>query len=93
MIRDRWIYQKRNATIPWAVYLIATDDRLTNKTKFVAYSIYSEEIGNGYNSLDAIDVIPELVLPEIETAICDFASSYNAEDHAQLERELGEFIK
>lgn len=91
MIRDKWIYQKRQVDTPWAVYLVANDDRITKRTQDIAYTVYSEEIGNEYNALDAIDVAPHMALSELETAICGFAEFDNA-DHCQLVVELENFI-
>lgn len=91
MIRDKWIYQKRQVATPWAVYLVANDDRITKRTQDIAYTIYSEEIGNDYNAIDAIDVSPNMTLNELETAISDFTEFDNT-DHKQLELELKSFI-
>lgn len=92
MIRDKWIYQKRQVKTPWAVYLIANDDRITKRTQDIAYTVYSEEIGNEFNALDAIDVAPIAALAELEETICNFAETYTTEDHCQLVVELENFI-
>lgn len=92
MIRDKWIYQKRQVATPWAVYLVANDDRITKRTQDLAYTVYSEEIGNEFNALDAIGVAPNMALNELETAIAGFANSYCSDDHIQLENELQSFI-
>jgi hypothetical protein len=92
MIRDKWIYQKRQVATPWAVYLVANDDRITKRTKDVAYTVYSEEIGNEYDALNAIDVVPNMALIELEMTISRF-TEFDDADHEQLASELESFIR
>lgn len=88
MIRDYWIFQQRETSVPWALYVVK---EYSNPQRFettcLDVCIYSEDIPNNEHSLtfvcwqfDSIDGY----IDELEKHISTF-SDFVQEDRLQLE--------
>ena len=46
MIKDYWIYQEREVTTPWAIYIVKEYDPRHPETASLDYVLYHEDIPN-----------------------------------------------
>lgn len=50
MIRDYWIYQKRDVQTPWALYVVKEFDRRNPSATVIDYTLYHEDIDSATHS-------------------------------------------
>lgn len=79
-IRDYWVYQKRQADAPWAIYVVKEFDRRKGmNATALDWTIYSENIENSAHSKSRVGVhaetldgyVNELVADLIEISVVD----------------------
>ena len=92
MIKDYWIYQKRDVPVPWALYVIK-EYNPGDKFKDVVLdvTIYSEQIENNDHMLSFLNwhypTISSYV-SRFANEIAKFGGEFNPDDAAFVEQEL-----
>ena len=90
-IRDYWIYQKRNVTTPWALYVVKEFDKRGDYKASITidYTFYHEDVpkptrsfsvvGLHYDTIKAYaDAITAEIVPYCEVDYQDYQQIYNA---------------
>ena len=95
MIRDFWVYQKRKAKTPWAIYIVKEfDNPQTLDTTCLDITIYSEDIVNDDHAWSFVcwhfDDIQGYV-DELQWMISQF-TEFNADDYKQLSEEISKIM-
>lgn len=95
MIRDYWIYQKRNVAVPWAIYVVKEYTRQKSwDTTYLDVTIYSEDIPTETHSVSFVGwQSPKIAgyVDMIAEQISGFAE-FNEYDRQQLEDALLDII-
>lgn len=95
MIRDYWIYQKRQSeTHQWAVYVVKEWQRGFPEATVLDFTIYSEDIGNATNSLSFVGWHYASVVGyvnELITVMLEY-TDIHAQDKEQLETEISRIL-
>lgn len=90
-IRDYWIYQDRNVTKPWALYVVKQYDKRHPETTTLDYTLYHENIEEPTNAFSRVGVFYSYVGDYVNTIVIDilsFGIEFENPDYAQLEREV-----
>lgn len=95
MIKDYWIYQEREVTTPWAIYVVKEYNPRYPETASLDYVLYHEDIPNDSHSESYVDIWYEGVrgyVNEIVSAIAAY-STVNFDDKMQLAKAITEILK
>ena len=90
MIRDYWVYQKRAAVHPWALYIVKEFYRNRLVLPVLDVTFYSEDIDTPTNSKSIVNVRGsnvETYVNALAAEISDFSTVTN-EDLQQLRKSL-----
>lgn len=91
MIKDYWIYQKRNVTYPWSLYVVKEyDANQPTKYDVLDYTFYSELVDNKTKSVSKVGLNYQTLDDYVED-ITDTIKRFmevTREDYEQLAREL-----
>ena len=91
MIKDYWVYQKRNVAYPWCLYIVKEYD-INQPTKYdvLDYTFYSELVNNKTKSVSKVGLNYQTLDDYVED-IADTIKRFTEvtrEDYEQLAREL-----
>lgn len=91
MIKDYWIYQKRNVQVPWSLYVVKEYDvNQPSDYDVLDYTLYSEFIDNKTKSVSKVGLNYQTLDDYVED-IADTIKRFTKvtrEDYEQLAREL-----
>ena len=91
MIKDYWIYQKRNVQVPWSLYIVKEYDvNRPSEYDVLDYTLYSEFIDNKARSVSKVGLNYRTLDDYVED-IADTIKRFTEvtrEDYEQLAREL-----
>jgi hypothetical protein len=91
MIKDYWIYQKRNVQVPWSLYVVKEYDvNQPSDYDVLDYTFYSELIDNKAKSVSKVGLNYQTLDDYVED-IADTIKRFTKvtrEDYEQLAREL-----
>jgi len=90
VIRDYWVYQKRAAAHPWALYIVKEFDK-RDILPVLDVTFYSEEIQNPTNSKSIVGVTGDNIdhyVNALVTELIDLVDVVTSEDVEQLEKAL-----
>lgn len=95
MIKDYWIYQEREVTTPWAIYIVKEYDPRHPETASLDYVLYHEDIPNESHSESYIDIWYEDAKGYVNEIICAIAaySTVHFEDKVQLTKAIKKILK
>lgn len=95
MIRDYWVYQKRDVPTPWAIYFVKEyDKRRYNETVCIDYTFYHENVPNPTHSVSFVGLHYDTIkgyADEIAITILEYAGIDN-QDYEQIERAIEDII-
>ena len=95
MIRDYWVYQKRNVAVPWAIYIVKsyTRERSWESTQ-LAMTIYSEDIPNEDHCMAFVGLQSKTVSGYVDMIAEQLSgfTTFTEYDRQQLEEELLDII-
>ena len=98
MVKDYWIYQKREVQMPWAIYIVKEyDKRYPHETVTLSFTLYHENIQNSAHSVSTVGLHYDTIssyISDIALIIIDEAGMlFTNADQEQLERELLRILK
>ena len=81
MIKDYWIYQKRNVPVPWALYIVKEHERGKRKVGDVEFdmTVYHDGIDNDLHAKSYVGIKASRV-SELANAITDFIGEATGEE-------------
>ena len=91
MVRDYWVYQKRqSATNQWALYIVKEFQRGKPSTTTLDFTVYCEDIGSPTHSLALYGLHYPSVNGYVDSLICEMLPymEITAEDKRQLEESI-----
>ena len=91
MVRDYWVYQKRqSATNQWALYIVKEFQRGKPSTTTLDFTVYCEDIENPTHSFALRGLHYPSVSGYVDSLICEMLSymEITAEDKRQLEESI-----
>ena len=56
MIKDYWIYQRRNVPTPWALYVVKEFDRRKPDATTIDFSFFHEDVPTATHSHSVVDL-------------------------------------
>lgn len=89
MIRDYWVYQKRNVATPWAIYVVKEyDPRNKCDDQILDCTFYHEDIDNPIHAISCINWFYDCVGGYVAAArsVIEMFTEFTDEDNAQLEK-------
>lgn len=95
MIKDYWVYQKRNVQTPWALYIVKEYDRRKPEATTLDFSLYHEDIPTATHSHSVLDVHAN-TLAGFVVQIVEAISLYvdiTDEDVEQLEQAIADILR
>lgn len=96
MIKDHWIYQKRNVQVPWSLHVVKEyDANRPSECDVLDYTLYSEFIDNKTRSVSKAGLDYRTLddyVEDIAGAIERF-TEVTREDREQLARELFRILR
>ena len=94
-IRDYWVYQKRQADVPWALYIVKEYDKRKGMSATVLdWTIYSENIELSTHSKSRVGVHEKSIEGYVNELICDLVeiSTITDEDVRQLNKAIEDIL-
>ena len=94
-IRDYWVYQKRQADVPWAIYIVKEYDKRKGLDAVVLdWTIYSENIELSTHSKSRVSVHANSIGEYVNELILDLVeiSTIHDEDVQQLNRAIEDIL-
>ena len=95
MIRDYWVYQKRNVTTPWAIYVVK-EFNPKNKVDDVCLdcTFYHEDIDSPIHAISCINWFYDTVSGYVAAArsVIETFAEFTDEDAAQLEKSFFDIL-
>ena len=95
MIRDYWIYQKRQSkTHQWAIYVVKEWQRGYPEATVLDFTFYSEDIGNATNSISFVGWHYPYAMGYVDSLIAEMVeyTEITAQDKEQLETEISRIL-
>lgn len=95
MIKDYWVYQKRNVTTPWALYVVKEYDRRKPKATSFDFTLYHEDIDNATHSHSVVGIYAN-TLAGFVVQFAEVISKhveFTDEDAEQLEQAIADILK
>lgn len=95
MIRDYWVYQKRNVSTPWAIYVVK-EFNPKNKVDDVCLdcTFYHEDIDNPIHAISCINWFYDTVSGYVAAArsVIETFTEFTDEDATQLEKSFFDIL-
>lgn len=95
MIKDYWVYQKRNVSTPWALYVVKEFDRRKPDATTLDFTLYHEDIPTATHSHSVVGIQSENVGGYV-TQILDVIANYAGvadEDELQLLQSIENILR
>lgn len=95
MIRDYWVYQRRQVQTPWALYIVKEFDRRDySKSVVIDYTFYHEDVGNATHSVSFVGLHYDTIkgyADAITATIAEYTSIDN-QDYEQVRKAIEDII-
>ena len=94
-IRDYWVYQKRDAPKPWALYIVKEYDKRFPESVVIDYTFYHEDVQNVANCVSFVGLHydePNGYADEIMATLCEYSQPTN-QDYQQILNEIARIIE
>lgn len=95
MIKDYWVYQKRNVSTPWALYIVKEYDRRKPDATTLDFTLYHEDIPNATHSHSVVGIQANTLggfVEEFADVISQYVEFANA-DWEQLEQSIADILR
>lgn len=91
MVRDYWIYQRRDVRTPWAFYVVKEFDRRKPEATLISFTLYHEDIENPTHSVTKDSMYFHDIrgyVDEMTMTLTDMGITVTSDDRQQLTREV-----
>lgn len=93
-IKGYWVYQKRDVTTPWALYVVKEYDKRKPAETTLDFTLYHEDIPNQVHCKSFIGLHYDTVSGYVDAILCEFAeyAVIDAQDKEQLMRSVEDIL-
>lgn len=95
MIKDYWVYQKRNVQTPWALYIVKEYDKRKPDATTLDFTLYHEDIPTSAHSHSVVGIHANTLggfVEEFADVISQYVEFANA-DWEQLEQAIADILR
>ena len=93
--KDYWLYQSRDVPCPWAIYFVVNYDKRKPDQTRLDWFLYHEDIPTPTHSKGFFGLHYDTISGYVDSIAAEMADyvSFEAQDYAQVEKELFRILR